>query len=399
MIPEGMRDVLPAEAAALHTLGEVWRDRFAAYGYGEVQTPILEYAETFGLVEDDVLGTGYRVFGDQGQALLLRTDMTIPIARLVCTRYRDRQLPMRLCYVADSFRLQAASRGLDGQFAQAGAELIGDGSPAADAECVAMLCDGLRAAGLPRFRVAIGTVAFHDTLIAALRLPADQVEAATEALADRDYPLLESILGNAGADADAVRALQKALNLAGGDESIGQARKLAAVAGRANAVDRLEEVRHLVEDAGYEDLVDIDFGLRPEFSYYTGLIMEAYAPGLGLPVAGGGRYDELLAQFGWDAPAAGFAVSLDRLNVALEDAGAAPAPRPRPLVFAGGFAEPELCAELRRAGTAVMAVPADECPTRPPSLCRRDGDWVLTRADGSVTHGSLRDIRRALGAG
>jgi ATP phosphoribosyltransferase regulatory subunit len=394
-----MRDVLPAEAAALHVLGETWRGRFEAYGYGEVQTPILEYADTFALADDDVLGTGYRVFGDQGQFLLLRTDMTIPIARLACTRYRDRPLPLRLSYVADSFRLKAASRGLDGQFTQAGAELIGERSAAADAECVTLLCDGLRAAGLPRFRVAIGTVAFHDALIEALRIPEDQAEAATEALADRDYPLLESILDNAGADEDAVRALQKALNLAAGDEALRQARRLVAVTGRASAVDALEEVRDLVEKAGYEGLVDLDFGLRPEFSYYTGLIIEAYAPGVGLPVAGGGRYDELLSAFGWDAPAVGFAVSLDRLNLALEEAGAAPVARPRALVFAGGFEEPELCAELRRAGIAVMAVPAEERPLRSPSLRREDGDWVLTKADGTVTRGSLRDVRRALGAG
>jgi ATP phosphoribosyltransferase regulatory subunit len=399
MIPEGMRDLLPAEAVALNTLGERWRDRFAAYGYGEVQTPVLEYAETFEEVDDDVLGAGYRVFDEQGQALFLRTDMTIPIARLVCTRYRERQLPLRLCYVADSFRLQAASRGLDGQFAQAGAELIGEGSAAADAECVTMLCDGLRAAGLPRFRVAIGTVAFHDTLIEALGIPDDQAEAATDALADRDYPLFESILGNTGADEEAVRALQKALNLAAGDEALRQARKLAAVAGRAAVVDRLEEVRDLVEEAGFEDVVEFDLGLRPEFSYYTGLIVEAYAPGVGLPIAGGGRYDELLALYGWDTPAVGFAVSLDRLNVALEEAGAAPAPRPRPLVFAGGFEEQELCAQLRRAGIAVMAVPAGERPSRAPSLVRDGGDWVLTAADGTVTRGSLRDVRRALGAG
>ncbi len=399
MIPEGMHDVLPAEAAALHALGEVWRERCAAYGYGEVQTPVLEYAETFELADDDVLGAGYRVYDDQGQALLLRTDMTVPIARLVSTRYRDRQLPLRLCYVADSFRLQAASRGLDGQFSQAGAELVGDGSAAADAELITLLCDGLRAAGLLRFRVAIGTVAFHDTLIEALRLPADQVEAATDALADRDYPLFESILSNADVDEGAVRALQKALSLSGGEEALGQARKLAATAGRASAVDRLVEVRDLGEEAGYEDLVDIDFGMRPEFSYYTGLIVEAYAPGLGLPVAGGGRYDELLAAFGRDAPAVGLAVSLDRLSVALEEAGAAPAVRPHPLVFAGGFQEPELCAELRRAGIAVMAVPAEERPARPPSLIREDGEWVLTAANGAVTRGSLRDVRRALGVG
>jgi len=399
MIPEGMRDLLPAEVAALHDVAEAVRSRFAAYGYGQVSTPVLELAETFERVEDDVLRAGFRVFDEEGRALLLRTDMTVPIARLACTRYRDRGLPLRLCYVADSFRLQIVSRGLDGEFAQAGAELIGDGSAAADAECVTMLCDCLRAAGLPSFRVAIGTVGFHATLVEALGLTGEQEEDVMEALAERDYPLMESILNNSGADPDGVRALQTALGLASGDEALHQARKLAGAAGRADSVDRLEEIRGRVEAAGFDDIVDIDFGLEPEFAYMTGLIVEAYAPDVGLPLAAGGRYDGLLELYGWDLPAAGFAISLDRLNEALEEAGAEP-PRPsRPLVVAGGFDEPELCAELRRAGMAVMAVPPDERPLRPPALHREDGEWVLEQGDGQTTRGSLRDVRRALGVG
>ncbi|MBM3147498.1 MAG: ATP phosphoribosyltransferase regulatory subunit [Actinobacteria bacterium] len=398
MIPEGMRDLLPAEVAALRGLGDIVRGRFAAYGYGEVSTPVLEFAATFEQADDDTLLAGYRVFDEQGQALMLRTDMTVPVARLAAARYRDRPLPMRLCYVEDSFRLQAASRGLDGEFTQAGAELIGVASAAADAECVTLLCDCLRATGLPRFRVAVGTVAFHGALVEALGLPDDQEDALMEALAERDYPLLESILNNAGADDDAVQALQRALQLGGGQEALAQARRLVGSAGRAT-VDRLEKVRELVEQAGFEDLVDIDFGLYPEFAYYTGLLVEAYAPGVGLPIAAGGRYDELLAGFDRPAPAVGFAISLDRLTLALEEAGAAPRPPARPLTFAGGFDEPELCAELRAAGVPVMAVPDDERPLRTPSLCREQGDWVLEAADGSVTRGSLRDVRRALGVG
>lgn len=396
MIPEGMRDLLPAEVAALRGLGETMRRRFAAYGYGEVSTPVLELAETFAAADDDVLLAGYRVFDEQGRALILRTDMTVPVVRLAATRYRDRTLPMRLCYVEDSFRLQAASRGLDGEFTQAGAELIGDASPQADAECVTLLCDCLRAAGLPRFRVAIGSVGFYGALVEALGLPDDQEEALMEAVAERDYPLLESILNNAPIDEDDLRALQAALRLGSGHEALAQARRLVGPAGRV-IVDRLEEIRERVEGAGFEDLIDIDFGLYPEFAYYTGLLVEAYAPGVGLPIAAGGRYDELSEAFGWSAPAVGFAISLDRLNVALEEAGEAPRPPARPVAFAGGLDEPELGAELRAGGLAVMAVPADERPLRAPSLRREHSDWLLEQADGTQVRGSWRDVRRALG--
>jgi ATP phosphoribosyltransferase regulatory subunit len=397
MIPEGMRDVLPGEAAELHVLEETLRSRFAAYGYGEVRTSTLEFAETFQAADDDVLGAGFRVFDDQGRTLMLRTEMTTPVARLAGTRLRDEPLPLRLCYVANSYRPMAASRGLDGEFEQVGAELLGEASPEADAEVVALLCDCLAAAGLKGFKVALGTVAFHTALVESMKLPPDQAEAAREALAERDYPLLESIISNAGVGEDAVRALQKALQLSGGGDALSQARRLAGGAGREDAVDRLVRVRDVVEELGFGDVIELDFGLTPEFSYYTGVVFEAYAPGVGLPVATGGRYDELPAALDWPIPAVGFAVSLDRLNVALEEAGAPPATPARPLAVAGGLQEPALVAELRRAGLAVVAMPTGGRQLPAPSLRRAGGDWLLDLGGGREVHGSLRDVRRALG--
>lgn len=357
MIPEGMRDVLPAEARELHALEELMRMRFAAFGYHEVRTPVIEFAETLEQADDDVIAGGYRVFDEQGRVLMLRTDMTLPIARLVARRFDDKPLPLRLCYFGSSFRTTTASRVQSGEFLQAGCELIGVGGAEADAEIVALVCDALATCGLREYKVSIGTVAFHKALVASLRLPEDQAEAALEALADRDYALLESIVGNADVDADAQRALQKALQLGNGEQALSQARRLASSAGMEDAVDHLVRVRDLVHDYGFRDVVQLDFGLYPAISYYTGLIFEAYASGVGLPLVSGGRYDELLAAFGFDTPGIGFAVALDRLDVALEDARVSLS-RPAPLLsYAGGLEDPEFVTELRRAGWNVAALP------------------------------------------
>jgi ATP phosphoribosyltransferase regulatory subunit len=396
MIPEGMRDVLPAEAAQLHAIEEILRGRFAAYGYLEVRTPALEYAETLEVADDDVIGGGYRVFDDQGHVLMLRTDMTVPLARLAGTRFEDKPLPLRFSYIDSCFRPPGASRGQDGQFLQAGAELIGAAGAQADAEVVALVCELLSASGLREYTVSLGTVAFRNALVASLRLPADQAEAALDALAERDYPLLESIVSNAGVDDDGRRALQKALDLGGGDSALSQARKLALGAGMEHAVDHLVAVRELLEEYGFADHVQFDFGLYPELTYYTGVIFEAFAPGVGLPVAQGGRYDELLASFEWPVTGVGFAVALDRLNMALEEARVALPVRARPLSVAGGLERPELVAELRRAGLDVASLPADARLT-PPSLRHADGDWILDAGTGREVRGSLRDVRRALG--
>ncbi len=398
MIPEGMHDVLPGEAAELHAIESTLRARFAAYGYGEVRTPALEFAETLELADDDTLSGGYRLFDDQGRELMLRPDMTVPVARLAAARYRDKPLPLRFFYVSDSYRPWAPQRSQDGEFRQAGVELLGDGSAAAEAECVALVCDALSAAGLPEYRVTLNTMAFPTALVDTLGLVDDDREALLEALADRDYPLLESIAANAAVGDEALKALQATLALGGTSDSLSQARKLATTPAMVGAIERLVEVRDLVTEAGFGDAVTFDFGLYHDLTYYTGVILEAWAPGVGLPVASGGRYDELPGCFEWDISGVGFAIALDRLRDALDEADRLPAVPPAPLAFAGGFDEPARLAELRRAGVAVCAVPATAEPPAP-SLRRAGGRYALELSGGAQTEGSWRDVLRALGAG
>jgi ATP phosphoribosyltransferase regulatory subunit len=393
-----MRDVLPGEAAELQAIEGTLRRRFAAYGYGEVRTPALEFADTFERADDDLLTAGYRLFDEEGRALILRTDLTLPTVRLAASRLKDKPVPQRFYYVASSFRLPAAHRGQDGEFGQAGVELLGLDTPEADAECVTVLCDALGATGLKGYRVALGTVVFHGALIESLGLPGEDAEAVLEALADHDYPLLEAILSNADIADDVRRGLQRTLELSGTDAVLGQAHKLAVNEAMERAVDRLQTVAELVEKAGFEDIVTFDFGLFPDLGYYSGLVFEAFAPGVGFPLASGGRYDGVAAKFGWDVPAVGFAIGLDRLHVALAEAGvevpvAAPA-----LAFAGGLEEPALTAELRAAGLDVIALPKGLRPP-PPSLRRAGGRFVLELAEGAGTEGSWRDVTRALRVG
>jgi len=397
VIPDGMHDVLPLEAAELCVLETALRERFVAYGYGEVRTPTLEYAETLERAEDTVLEAGYRLYDGSG-VLSLRTDMTLPVARLAVERLRDRPLPLRLSYVADSFRQVAPRRGEEGAVTQAGVELLGLESPVADAECVIVLCDALAAAGLSGYRVTLGSVAFHRELVAAFGLSHDDADDVFDALAARDYPLLESIVAKSTVDDEGRRSLQRALELSGGDSALAEARRLASTDGMKAAVERLVAVRDLADDAGFGDVVGFDFGLFQDLSYYTGIVIEAYAPGVGLPIASGGRYDDLLGMFGWDLPAVGFAISLDRLHLARCERGAPPiVTAASPLAFVGGLEDVEKATELRRAGVAVTGLPAADRHPGAPSLMRDDGDYVLVAADGQTTRGSWRDILRALG--
>ena len=369
MIPEGMRDVLPPETGRLRAVEDSLRARFAAYGYGEVRTPWLEFAETLESADDDTLAAGYRLHDERGHELMVRTDMTVPVARMAADRCDDDPLPLRFSYVAPSIRPWAPQRGQDGEFQQAGVELLGLDSAEADAECVALLCDALAGLGLRDFTVTLGSAAYQRALIDSLGLPAEDREKFKEALGDRDYPLVESIAGNADVEYDVLRALWRILELSGGEDVLGQARKLARSDVMETAVARLARVRDLVEDAGSGDRLAFDFGLMQDLSYYSGLIVEAYAPGVGLPVATGGRYDGLLARFDWDIPGVGFAVAVDRAADALDEAGVELAGAPAAVPFVGGLEAPARAAELRRAGLAVLALPEDAAPSSRPACC------------------------------
>ncbi len=266
MIPEGMRDILPPETGQRRAVEAILRRRFDAYGYGEVITPWLEFAETLEVAGDDTLAAGYRLWDEQGRQLMVRTDMTAPVARVAADRYSDEPLPLRFSYIASAIRPWAPQRGQDGEFVQAGAELLGLHAASADAEAVTLLCDTLASLGLRDYRVTLGTVAFHRALVDSLGLADSDRAKLLEALADRDYPLLESIAGKSALGDSARKALQRMLELSGTRDSLAQARKLATSPRMEAAIEKLVSVHDLVEEAGYGEVLTFDFGLFQDLS-------------------------------------------------------------------------------------------------------------------------------------
>jgi ATP phosphoribosyltransferase regulatory subunit len=330
---------------------------------------------------------------------MVRTDMTVPVARVAADRCDDEPLPLRFSYVAPSIRPWAPQRGQDGEFQQAGVELLGLDSAEADAECVTLLCDALAGLGLRDYTVTLGSASFQRALIGSLGLPDEDREKFKEALGDRDYPLVESIAGNSDVEWDVLKAVWRILELSGGDEVLGQARKLARNDVMEAAAARLGRIQDLVEDAGFGERLAFDFGLMQDLGYYTGLLLEAYAPGVGLPLASGGRYDGLVARFGWDIPGVGFAIAVDRAADALDEAGVAHVVAPAAIPFIGGLEAPARAAELRRAGLSIVALPEAATGVKPPLLLRRGNSFTLRLADGREWTGAAREIAEALGVG
>jgi ATP phosphoribosyltransferase regulatory subunit len=308
-IPSGTRDVLPDEMRELRVITEAIRAVFEADGYGEVATPALEYEAV--LARGEGAPPAYRVFDDHGEVLALRTDMTVPIARLVATRFAAADPPLRLSYFAHVYRGVRPHRGQMREFLQAGIELVGAPAPHGTAEALRVLCHALDATGLRDYRIGLGDASLYPMLLAALDVGAEASERVLGALVARDFVALEHELQGARlSDADA-ELLLRVPQMRGGPGV------LEAPPGPvADAVAGLRRVLDLLSDEVAERVI-FDLGMTRDQGYYTGAVFEVYDPALGEPIGGGGRYDDLLGRFGAPMPAVGFALGIDRLHIAL----------------------------------------------------------------------------------
>jgi len=310
-IPPGTRDVLPDEMRELRAITERLRGAFGRAGYGEVWTPALEYEEVLRTGDETAAGAGYRMFDDRGQVLALRSDMTIPIARLVAARYRDAAAPLRLCYFGHAYRAVAHGTGQQREFLQGGLELIGVQGADAEAEVIELAVAGLEEAGLARHRVALGDGALYRTLLAALEVPPDRRRGLLECLARRDLVTLEMLVHDLGVANDARRLLVTIPELRGGPEVLDRAGGPAT-----GALEGLRELHAALVDRGVAERVILDLGLVRDLGYYTGAVYEVHDPAVGFMLGGGGRYDDLIGRFGEPRPACGVALDLQRVHVA-----------------------------------------------------------------------------------
>jgi ATP phosphoribosyltransferase regulatory subunit len=310
-IPSGTRDVLPDEMRELRAISDALRGVFEARGYGELYTPALEYASTLERAELDYARPAYRMVDERGDTIALRSDMTVPIARVVATRYASAEPPLRFCYLAHAYRGVRPQRGQAREFLQAGIELVGAPAPGGTAEALSVMCEALDAAGLRDYRVGLGDASVYPALLDSCGVAADARERILHELATRDFVGLERELDAAGLDDESAALLLRVPQERGGVDV------LETPAGPlADAVAGMRAVQELLP-AQAASRVIFDLGLSRSLGYYTGAIFEVYDPALGAPIGGGGRYDELLGRFGRPLPAVGFALNVERLHIAL----------------------------------------------------------------------------------
>jgi len=305
-IPPGTRDVLPEEMRELRAIGGRMRAAFEDAGYGEVHTPALEYEEVLLRGDARAAGARYRSFDEQGAVLALRSDMTIPIARVVATRYAYAKPPLRFSYLAHAWRVTDRGVGEPREFLQAGIELIGVPGADGEAEVVALTVEALNAAGLRRHRVGVGDGALYRGLLSSFGVSAEAHMPLLETLSRRDLVGLEAQVGRLDLDPGQRDLLVELPQLRGGAEILSQ----------TPGLEGLQSLHARLEERGVADRVIYDLGMVRELGYYTGSVFEVYDPAVGFTLGGGGRYDELIGRFGRDLPACGIALDVQRVHLA-----------------------------------------------------------------------------------
>jgi ATP phosphoribosyltransferase regulatory subunit len=301
-IPSGTRDVLPDEMRELRAITEALRSVFEDAGYGEVYTPALEHEATLRTGDADAARPAYRLFDATGEVLVLRSDMTIPIARVVATRYAEVEPPLRLCYLQRAYRSVRPQRGEAREQLQAGVELVGAAGAEGTEEALTLLCRALDATGLRDYNIALGSAGLFPALLDEAGIEGEPRERMLHELATRDFAGLAREVG------DGDPRLLSVPQLRGGPEV------LDAV---GEPGDGLRELYSSLP-GDVQARVIFDLGLmRRELGYYTGAIFEVLSAGAGMPLGAGGRYDDLLGRFGRPLPAVGWSVEVERVHAAL----------------------------------------------------------------------------------
>jgi ATP phosphoribosyltransferase regulatory subunit len=314
-IPPGTRDVLPAEMRELRRLQGALAAVFERFGYGEVATPTIEYDEVLARGDERGAPVAYRFFDADGELLAMRTDMTVPIARLAATRLAGEDPPFRLSYFANAYRAVRPQRGQMREFAQAGVELVGAEAPDGTAEVIEVLSAALDAIGLTRAVIGLGDADLYRQLLAELNVEKERRARILALLATHDLVGLEAEVDALELGSSERDTLLRLPNLRGGAEVLEEARELGGSAVE-RATQRLAATYEAATQRGVAGRINLDLGLLRDLGYYTGAILEVYDPALGHVLGGGGRYDELMGRFGRPLPAAGFALYLERVHIA-----------------------------------------------------------------------------------
>lgn len=317
--PDGVRDIYNGECKKKLLLQDKLHNVMIKYGYHDIQTPTFEFFNIF----SSQIGTTpskdlYKFFDKEGNTLVLRPDFTPSIARSAVKYYMDSDMPVKLCYMGNTFINSSDYQGRLKETTQCGAELIGDGSVAADAEILSMTVDSLLESGLKNFQISVGHARFFNGLVKAAGIDEEAEEELRDLINNKNFFGVEEFISTLNLSSE----LKDLFGLLGNFDSkkedlVAAKEKATKYSEVLSAIEELEKLDVYLKMYGIDKFISFELGLISDYHYYTGIIFSGYTFGTGEPIVKGGRYDQLLSYFGKEAPSIGFAIVVDQLMAAI----------------------------------------------------------------------------------
>ncbi len=318
--PNGVNDILPEDCAVKKEIESTIWSVFSSIGYKEVETPTFEYYDCYaglgGQISQEHM---FKFFDEQGRILALRPDFTTSIARMASTKISDEKMPLRYLYTGSVFRVEQTQGARQREFTQSGIELIGSYAPSADAEVISAAMEAVMAVGIEEFSMEIGQIAFFNGLVKQAGLDSESIEKLRERIDSKDSVGIKSITDKLDIDEKIKNLIIDLPYLFGGEEVFEKAYVDGLNEESKLALDNLKRIYELLCLYGFEKYVSIDLGMLESIDYYTGSIFKCYTHGVGFPICAGGRYDNLMGQFGTPKGAVGVAIGINRIMSVLSD--------------------------------------------------------------------------------
>lgn len=326
LTPEGTKDLLFEDCIARRDVEKTFNKIFKGFGYSEVVTPGIEFYDVFNknsryFPQENL----YKLVDAKGRLIAIRPDSTIPIARMVATRLKEANFPLRLFYNQSIFSINPSLTGRSDEIVQAGIELIGSDSKRADLEVLSIAIQALSSYDDNKFRLEIGDIGFFKELVSQLNVEVIVSEEIRRLIEVKNYPALNDLLDSIG-DNKITKALKQLPRLFGGVEVFEKAATLFSDEKIELILSNLKDVYNNLESLGFNGKITVDLGIVNRTDYYTGVVFRGYLYGYGEAVLSGGRYDKLISEFGLDVPATGFGVNVDAVATMLRRNGKMPKP-------------------------------------------------------------------------
>lgn len=316
--PEGVRDIYGNEYLRKQEVENRLHAYMHLYGYEDIQTPTFEFFDVF----SKEIGTTpsrelYKFFDKEGNTLVLRPDFTPSIARCAAKYFCDELIPLRFCYVGNTFTNTSNLQGKLKESTQMGAELIGDSSVEADAEMISLVVKSLQDIGLQRFQISIGEVEYFKGLCEEAGLNEETEMNLRACISGKNYFAAQELLKERDVNEPYNSRLLKIADMFGNMCSLSEAKTMVNNKRSLDAIQRLEKLNEVLRAYGVAEYISFDLGLLSKYKYYTGVVFKVYTYGVGDAIVKGGRYDNLLSQFGKESPAVGFCMLIDNILEAL----------------------------------------------------------------------------------